>query len=70
MTRITRVGRSRAYVEDIVKSSKQGTILFSDEIAAALRINICYGPSAKDIGMIFRERNDVKNISDGVWEVL
>lgn len=70
MTQIPKSVRVRAYIDGVVKSSKPGTTLFSDEIATAIRKNICYGPSTKDVGTMLRERSDVKNISDGIWEVL
>ena len=44
-----------------------GTRLFTDELAAALCVRH-HGESCKDVGMALRERVDVRNVRNGVWE--
>lgn len=63
---INRKKRIRNYLDDTLKDTKPGTILFTDELSSALCLQH-HGESNLAIGLALRERSDVKNIRDGVW---
>jgi len=65
-----RVTRIRDYLDKTVKPCKPGTILFTRELATSLRTHQHHGESTRDVGMIMRERDDVKLVRKGIWEKL
>lgn len=63
---INRKKRIRDYLDDTLKDTKPGTILFTDELSRALRLQH-HGEDNIAVGIALRERSDVKSLRYGVW---
>jgi hypothetical protein len=67
--RCTRNQKTRAYLDELLKTCKSGTILFSNDISTALSTKH-RSVTKRDVGMMLRERDDVM-LQDkhkfGVW---
>jgi hypothetical protein len=67
MTNMKRAPKVRAYIEEVVSSCKPGTILLTEELAAALCRRLHHGESMRDVGRSLRERTDVRLVRTGTW---
>ena len=70
--RCTRNQKTRAYLDEMLKDAKPGTILFSNDISIALSTKF-RSVSKREVGTMLRERDDVRlqhKDQCGVWVVV
>lgn len=64
----TRNQRTREYLNEIIKSAKPGSILFTNEISIALSTKF-RSVNNRNVGNAMRERDDVELVNLGTWRV-
>ena len=67
--RCTRNQRTRAYLDELIKNCKPGTIIFTEELSIALSTRF-RSVINRNVGLAMRERDDVELKRNGVWEVI